>query len=278
MREPDPKGGEPGAGSTRRDFVRLLGLSGTLAVLPLAACDDFGDPKPIDLGPTGPGGPGTPTPGVTNLSFDLRTDVGILRLVHANEQLEGAFYSAVVASGSFSTFFNADERELFTDLRNVEIIHREVVRTALGSQALPDLSTSVNTATLNTILSSRASIVAMARALEHNGVAALNGAGKYLQDGRNLLFAGKLASVEARHAAALRDIAPPAGQGANVAFAGDDIVNASGLDVKLEASDVIANVIATNLLLPGTLAAQPISNPPTAAQGTPTPNFFPALP
>lgn len=276
MREPDPKGGEPGGGSTRRDFVRLLGVGGTLAVLPgMAACDDFGDPRPIDLGPTGPV---TPTPGVTNLSFDLRTDVGILRLVHANEQLESAFYSAVVASGSFGTFFNADERELFTDLRNVEVIHREVVRTALGSQALPNLSTSVNTATLNTILSSRASIVAMARTLEHNGVAALNGLGKYLQDGRNLLFAGKLASVEARHAAALRDIAPPAGQGANVAFAGDDIVNPSGLDVKLEAAEVVANVMATNLLLPGTLAAQPISNLPTAAQGTPTPNFFPALP
>lgn len=278
MRESDPKRGEPGlldAGGTRRDFMRMLGLGGALAVLPsvAAGCDKFGDPTPYT-----PTGPGTQTPAVTNLSFDLRSDLGILRLLQFNEILESAFYIAVVGSGSFNTFFNADERELFTDLRNVEIIHRETLTAALGNQGVGNVAGSINTATLNSVLSSRATIIAMARTLEHNGVAGLNGNGKYLTDARNLLFAGKAASVEARHAAALRDMAPPSGQGANTAFAGDDIVNTSGLDVKLEAGDVIANAIATNLLLPGTLAAQPISFPPTAAQGVPTPNFFPALP
>ena len=279
MREPDPNRGElelPTAGSTRRDFVRLLGLGGTLAVLPsvVSGCDDFGDPRPYD----GPTGPGTQTPAVTNLSFDLRTDIGIFRLLHVQEQLESAFYIAVVASGGFNTFFTAEERELFIDLRNVEILHRETIATALGSQAAPNLAGSINVAVLNSVLSSRASIVTMARVLEHTGVAGLNGNGKYITDARNLLFAGKLASVEGRHAAALRDIAAPAGQSATTAFAGDDIIDATGRDVKLEAADVIANLLATNLLLPGTLAAQPISNPPTAAQGVATPNFFPALP
>jgi hypothetical protein len=108
-------------------------------------------------------------------------------------------------------------------------------------------------------------------------VATLNGAGKYIRDARNLLFAGKLATVESRHAAALRDIAPPAGIDANTAFAGDDIVNSNGLDVKLEATVTLTRVRATNII------AAPLNNnitatPPDAAQGTPTPDFFPATP
>jgi len=248
-----------------------------MAILPgvLAGCGETG--TAVIPGPVGPTQPTGPAP-VTGLSFDLRTDVGIFRLVHALEQLEGAFYTAVVASANFSSFFNAEEREILTDIRDAEVIHREFFRTALGAQALPDLRGSINTTTLNTILSSKANILAAARDLEHTGVAGLNGAGKYLQDARNLLLAGKLASVEARHAAALRDISPPAGTNANTAFAGDDIIDATGRDVKLEADAVIARVAATNLLLAGTLAAQSISNPPTATQGVPTPNFFPANP
>ena len=256
--------------ATRRSFVKSLLGGGTVLMLPtvFTACEDDDDP-------TGPGG--TPAP-VTGVSFDLRTDVGIFRLVHALEQLEGAFYTAVVASASFGTFFSAEERELLTDLRDVEVIHREFVRTALGSQAVPDLTGSINAATLSSILSSRANILNTARTFETIGVAALNGAGKYLQDARNLLLAGKFVSVEARHAAALRDIAPPPGQGANTAFAGDDIIDANGRDVKLEAGAVLTKVAAANLLMANTLANPAITNGPTATQGVATADFFPANP
>jgi hypothetical protein len=258
--------------ATRRSFVRNLFAGGTVLMLPtvFVACD--GDDDDDGGNPLGP----TPDP-VTGVSFDLRSDVGIFRLVHTLEQLEGAFYTAVVASATFSTF-TAEERELFTDLRNVEVIHREFMRTALGAQAVPDIRGSINTATLNSILSSRANIINTARMFEHIGVAGLNGAGKYLQDARNLLLAGKFASVEARHAAALRDIAPPAGQNPNTAFAGDDIIDANGRDVKLEAGAVLERVAATNLLRAGTLASPPISSAPTPAQGVPTADFFPSNP
>lgn len=281
MSQPDPgsnktmtiaSAGELMGPATRRSFVRTLCVGGTVMMLPsvFTACGS-GDG---DGG--GPLGPNVPTP-VTGLSFDLRSDIGIFRLVHVLEQLEGAFYTAVVASGTFRTF-TAEEREIFTDLRDVEVIHREFVRTALGAQAVPDIRGSINTTTLNGILSNKANIINTARMFEHIGVAGLNGAGKYIQDGRNLLLAGKFASVEARHAAALRDIAPPAGQNANTAFAGDDITDGNGLDVKLEAGAVINRLAMTNLLEPGTLANPPISNAPTPTQGVPTADFFPANP
>jgi hypothetical protein len=280
MSKRDPDRGEPmvvaSAGelmfpATRRNFLRTLMAGGSVMLLPsvFTACSDDGDDNPL--------GPGTIPDPVTGVSFDLRSDVGIFRLLHLNEQLEAAFYTAVVSSGTFSCF-SADERELFIDLRNTEVIHREFVRTALGSQALPDIRGSINLNTLNNILSSRVNIITASRLFEHLGVSALNGAGKYLQDARNLLVAGKFASVEARHAAALRDVLPPAGVNANTAFAGDDIIDANGRDVKLEAGAVLDRVAATGILMAGTLANPPIAAAPTATQGVPTADFFPTTP
>ena len=246
------------------------------------ACDDDDDdnitgnqspPPPPPMSPPPP----PPPPGTSNsLTFDLRTDVGIFRFAHTLEQLEAAFYTAVVANGNFNTFFNAEEREVLTDLRNHEIVHREFFRTVLGNSAVPDISPFIRTATLNSLLSSRANILGAARLFEDLGVAAYNGAGKYIQDVNNLLVAGKIVSVEARHAAIIRDLLPPAGQDANKAFAGDDVVNAQGLDVKLEPGAVIARVGASNIL--NADVSVTISNAPPTNVGEPTEDFFPANP
>jgi hypothetical protein len=257
--------------TTRRGFVRTLLAGGTVMLLPsvFTACSSDDDNNPL--------GPGNIPGPVTGISFDLRSDVGIFRLLHLNEQLEAAFYTAVVSSGTFSSF-GADERELFTDLRNTEVVHREFVRTALGSQALPDIRGSIDLNVLNGILSSRTNIITASRLFENLGVATLNGAGKYLQDARNLLVAGKFASVEARHAAALRDVLPPAGVSPTTAFAGDDIVDANGRDVKVEAGVTLSKIAATGLVKAGTLAGTPITAAPTATQGVATTDFFPANP
>lgn len=261
--------------TSRRGFVRMLGAGGAAVALPgvLTSCaDGF-----TEAGPDGGGGGGGGVSPVTGVSFDLRTDAGFLRLVQVLEEVEAFFYTAVVANSNFNSFFPTEERELFVDLRDAEIIHLEVVRQGLGSQAVPSLAGSINMATLTSLLSSRTSIIAAARGFETLGVSGLNGSGKYLQDARNLLFAGKIVSVEGRHLAALRDISIPAGT-ANTAFASDDTIDAMGRDIKLEAGDIIARAAATNILLPNTLAAQPISFQPTAAQGVPTANFITPTP
>lgn len=251
--------------TTRRAFMRMFGVGGAVVIMPsvFGACAM------------------TPVPGAVTdggLMFDLRSDVGIFRLVHTLEQLEAAFYSAVVASANFGAFFSAAERELFTDLRNVEIVHREFLHAALGSQAVPDVTGSINTGTLNAILASRDGIVGAARLFEHLGVSGLNGAGKYLQDARNLLLAGKFVSVEARHAAALRDISAPMNAMARTAFAGDDIVDGNGMDVKLEAGAVLDRVAATNIVSNGAVSSRNITYAPSPRQGVPSANFFPTTP
>ncbi|RZJ93287.1 MAG: ferritin-like domain-containing protein, partial [Hymenobacter sp.] len=54
--------------------------------------------------------------------------------------------------------------------------------------------------------SSLSGILMAARTFEDTGVAAYNGAGRYITDNTYLGLAGKIVSVEARHAALIRDM------------------------------------------------------------------------
>jgi hypothetical protein len=243
--------------STRRDFLKVLGVGGTLIMLPsvFAACRD-------DDNLTGPTGP---------VALNLSTDTGILNYAFTLEQLEAAFYTAVVASAAFSGM-TAEQKEVMVDLRNHEVVHREFLRAALGSNAIGDLS--LNDSAVASTLTSTATILKNAEAFEDLGVSAYNGAGKYLQDGANLLLAGKIVSVEARHAAAIRDLREGlslAGTPANTRFAGDDVVNAQGLDVKLEPGAVLTRVAATQLVTTSiSIGTQPTITGATADAPPPT--------
>ena len=74
--------------------------------------------------------------------------------------------------------------------------------------------------------------------LEDTGVAAYNGAGRYITNSAYLVIAGQIVSVEARHAAAIRSI-----RGNDMSdfklFAGDDIIDNNGLDGAQDPSVII---------------------------------------
>jgi len=239
---------------TRRSFLKLMGLGGTIVLAPslfAAACGDDNN----DNG-TGPNGNGA--------QLDLSTDIGIFNYAHALEQLEAAFYSTVVGASSFSTLFtDANERELLTDIRNHEVAHREFFKQALGTSAIPALA--LNSTTVAALTADRATILKTAQTFEDLGVAAYNGAGKQLKDARNLLVAGKIVSVEARHAAAIRDARDTTGR----AFAGDDVVNSMGLDVKMEPAAVLARVTALNLVTTAITVSKQPTDAATADQPAP---------
>jgi hypothetical protein len=214
-----------GLPSTRRSFLRALGLGGTIVLLPsvFTACSDDDD----DM--TGTPNPGTGTAGAP-VVLNLSTDIGIFNYAYALEQLEAAFYTEVVSKFSTNGITNATERAILTDIRNHEVIHREFFKAALGTAAIHDLGVSFGSAT-----SSRQAVLETARTFEDLGVAAYNGAGKYLSNANNLLVAGKIVSVEARHASVIRDILGTTGR----EFAGDDVVNDQGLDRAFAPADVL---------------------------------------
>jgi hypothetical protein len=148
-------------------------------------------------------------------------DTGILNYAYALEQLEAAFYTQVIAS-PYSGMSDA-EKAILTDIRDHEIVHREFFKAALGTNAIAALVP--NFKAIN--FGDRSSVLGAAKTFEDLGVSAYNGAGPLLKDANFLLVAGKIVSVEARHAAAIRDLLSPR----SASFAGDDVVTPSnGLD------------------------------------------------
>ncbi len=145
-------------------------------------------------------------------------DIGILNYAYALEQLEAAFYTQVIAT-QFSGI-TANETALLTDIRDHEVAHREFFKAALGTSAIKALE--VNFSSIN--FADRTSVLATAKAFEDLGVSAYNGAGKLIVSPDYLTLAGKIVSVEARHAGLIRDLIT------NGTFADSTAVDAMGLD------------------------------------------------
>lgn len=210
--------------TTRREFFRLAAIGGTAVLLPsmLAGCrNDGGD------GITDP-----PADPAAALTLDLSSDAGVLNYAYALEQLEAAYYTLVVQRLA-GAGLSAAEQAVLTDIRNHEVIHREFLALALGTAKIPDLALDFSSVNFG----NRFSVLDTAKKLEDIGVAAYNGAGKLLRDASNLLVAGKIVSVEARHAAAIRDMLKPG----SVDFAGDDVVDLrSGLEQVFDPPLVVA--------------------------------------
>ncbi len=175
-------------------------------------------------------------------------DVGILNYAYALEQLEAAFYTQVVAS--LYAGATAEETQILTDIRDHEVIHREFLKAALDTGAIPDLTVDFT----GVDFADRESVLTTAKTFEDLGVSAYNGAGQLLESADFLLLAGKIVSVEARHAAAIRDLLNPL----SADFAGDDVVDPdTGLDVSNTPADVLT-------------AADPFVTTPIDASGLPT--------
>ena len=145
-------------------------------------------------------------------------DFAVLNYAYALEQLEGAFYEKVTSN--FYAGATDFEKDLLTDISHDEIAHREWFREVLFLKKLPKLDFDFSSINFN----DRTSVLNAAKDFEDTGVSAYNGAGKLLDLGIFLLHAGKIVSVEARHAATIRNLISYGD------FAGDDIVNSNGLD------------------------------------------------
>ncbi|WP_338872378.1 ferritin-like domain-containing protein [Spirosoma sp. SC4-14] len=197
----------------RRLFLRYAGAAVAGGAV-LVSCKDEENPTTV------------PT------TVDLGTgDVGILNYAYALEQLEAAFYDQVIKTPYMG--MTDAEKTMLTDIRDHEIIHREFFRAAIpAASRIADLTPNFTGITF----SDRASVLATAKAFEDLGVAAYNGAGNLIQDANYLLLAGKIVSVEARHAAAIRDLLNPK----SADFAGDDVVApTTGLDAALKPAAVL---------------------------------------
>lgn len=172
----------------RRSFFMYAGATAGAALL-LASCDDDDD-----------------SPGTSGMVDVGSGDFGVLNYAYALEQLEAAFYAAVRAGQYYAGLGAASaEKQIFDDLALHEQIHADFFKAAIpanGGTLIKALETDFSTIDFN----SRAAVLGAARDFEDLGVAAYNGAGRYLQSAAFLGLAGKIVSVEARHAGLIRDL------------------------------------------------------------------------
>lgn len=154
-------------------------------------------------------------------------DFGILNYAYALEQLEAAFYTQVIMS-QYSGITQM-ETALITDIRDHEIAHREFFKTALADQAIGELEFDFSSVDFG----SRDSVLLTAKTFEDLGVSAYNGAGRLIENADFLVIAGKIVSVEARHAAYIRDLISFG------SFANSEVIDANGLDVSRKPSEVL---------------------------------------
>ncbi|QEC53798.1 ferritin-like protein [Anseongella ginsenosidimutans] len=204
----------------RKRFLTISALSGATLMLGTQGCQD--DDVPM------------PPPGAIDVG---EGDPGILNFAYALEQLEAAFY--IKACTSFFSGATGEEKQMLTDIRDHEIAHRDLFKAALGQGAIPGLEFDFSAVNFTR----RDSVLGTAKALEDTGVAAYNGAGRYIATKDYLILAGKIVSVEARHAAAIRYLLNPG----SADFAGDDVVQAStGLDTSRTPNEGGSNsIVAT---------------------------------
>ncbi|MDB5236232.1 MAG: hypothetical protein JWR44_3225 [Hymenobacter sp.] len=220
----------------RRSFLRYTGTGLAIGGLWLAGCSKDNDTDNNN----------------NNGATDIGTgDVAILNYAYALEQLEAAFYAQVAAgtTGSYFAGAAAGEKAILADLRDHEAIHAAFFKNALGSNALParvpDFSGIDFTQRTTAAGSAKMGVLNAAMAFEDLGVAAYNGAGRFISSADNLTLAGKIVSVEARHAAAIRELI------ATNTFVASDVVDTATTGQEKSKRPPVVLATANNFLAAG---------------------------
>lgn len=200
--------------TTRRQFLQRAAAGAAIVAIPsaLSGCHVLG-------------AAGKP-------KLDFGDDFGVLNYAYALETLEAKFYQTIVKAPPRD--LKPGEFEILRDIGAHEVQHRRFFKRALGV-----LRIKVPEIDLSSIdFTRRDTVLAAAKSFEDTGVGGYNGAGQRLKLAEFLTIAGKIVSVEARHAATIRDMIDPGSR----AFAGDDVVDEMGRDRALAPLEVLAMV------------------------------------
>ena len=122
-------------------------------------------------------------------------DIGILNYALTLEYLESSFYNAAAASGKIS---NKALKQFLETVQKDENAHVKLLKAALGSKAVkkPNFD-------FQGIPSDPAKFAATAYVLENTGVHAYLGQAPNIKEGKVLLTAASIVTVEARHSGAI---------------------------------------------------------------------------
>ena len=203
----------------RRSFFMYAGATAGATALVLAGCSKDTDTTPA-------------VPGLVDVGAG---DVGVLNYAYALEQLEAAFYAQVLTGGYYTSASTpASEKAILADIAIHEKIHADFFKKAITGAAPTQIIKALEPDFSTINFGDRTAVLGAAKLFEDTGVAAYNGAGRFLTNDAYLMLAGKIVSVEARHAAIIRDLI------ADGTFAND--LDANALDISKKPQDVATAV------------------------------------
>jgi hypothetical protein len=199
----------------RRSFFMYAGAAAGATALVMAGCSK--DPE-------------TPAPSI-NVSLG-KGDASVLNYAYALEQLEAAFY-AKAAIPANPAGLSAAELAIFTSIATHEAIHRDFLQAAINRDFAGSLLQTLTFKFDEALFTDRTRLLTAARMFEDLGVSAYNGAGKLFKTQAYVGIAGQIVSVEARHAAYVRNLLTPG------SFAAPDQIDSAGFEKQLAPVDVI---------------------------------------
>ncbi|NQX38307.1 Ferritin-like domain-containing protein [Pedobacter steynii] len=172
----------------------------------------------------------------TDHTIDFKSDAGLLNYIYALEQLAAAFYIKVLEAPAAD--FTAVQMAFLNDIKLHEIAHREYYKNFLGIAGIGKLE--FNLSAIDT--SSALSVLTAAKAFEDLGVAAYNGALLRAQSNYSFVILSQIASVEARHAAWIRNQISTDSFADLKELSALGAIAADGLDVLSDPAQVLAQV------------------------------------
>ncbi len=157
-------------------------------------------------------------------------DIGLLNMLYIVEQVQAGFYIQAAITPYYG--MTSSESLCFIDLRDQAIAHREYFKTLLGTNATKPIVLNLSLSTF----ADRTSTLANAYAIADLAVGGYNGAARLMTSTDYLLTLSKIATVQARRSAYMRDTLT------YNSFADASAVDSSGLDLATQPTMVMAGI------------------------------------
>jgi len=155
-------------------------------------------------------------------------DVGLINYLNVIEQVQAGFYIQAVLTPYYG--LNPSESTCLTDTRDQAIAHRDYWNTIAGTNAIGTIVPDWTQVTF----ADQSSVLKNAIILADLAVSAYNGTAQLFQDTDYILTAAKIATVQARRSAYMRDLLNYNSFAATV--------NSSGLDIIASPTSVMASL------------------------------------
>lgn len=176
--------------------------------------------------------------GESPLTLDFSDDFGVMNFAYILEQIEAAFFAAVVDSAFDEAISAPSAQQTLHAIATHAAIHRGFFAEFLGDKALDAVQIDLSRVEFD----AREALLDAAQRWQDLSVAAYNGAALTLREPRYLMSFAKIVSVKARQSAAIRSLYTPKNKFFGGTQRSNYVINNDGLDRSLAPADAVVGM------------------------------------